>query len=104
MHGLFDLADGVEEDAFRESFVRLSEHLQGIDMLLNWRFMRHQAHDGYNANEPSTQHYVSIEFANMDQAERCWSCIQEHGEPLGSLHQAVFSKVQNTTFFLSSDV
>lgn len=104
MHGLFDLAEGVEEGAFRDSFVRLSEHLQHAGMMLGWRFMRHEPHDGYNANAPSTRHYVSIEFADMEQAERCWTCIQDARAPLGPLHQAVFAKVCNTAFFLTSDV
>ncbi len=104
MHGMFDLADDVDEGVFRESFVSLSEHLQSSGMLHNWRCMRHQPHDGYNANQPLTSHYISIEFLDMDQAERCWHCIEGNVEPLKSLHQAVFSRVRNTSFFLSADI
>ena len=103
MHGLFDLKDGVKEEEFRQSFALFSEHLKDIRMVIDWRFMRHQAHEGYNAHPPSTDYYVSIEFSDMEHAERCWAYIEEKDEPLKSLHGAVFSKVQNTSFFLSSD-
>lgn len=104
MHGMFDLADDVEEGAFHDSFVSLSEYLQGAGMCLSARCMRHQPHDGYNANGPLTKYYISIKFLDMDQAEQCWDYIEDNREPMKSLHQAVFSKVQNTAFFLSTDI
>jgi len=104
MHGLFDLNDGVKEKEFRQCFEQFSEHLKESNMTVSGRVMRHQAHDGYNARAPLTDYYVSIEFIDMDHAERCWAYIQESNEPLKSLHDAVFSKVQNTSFFLSSDI
>jgi len=103
MHGLFDFTDGVKEEEFRQSFELFSEHLKDMRLVVSWRFMRHQAHDGYNARPPLTEYYVSMEFADMHDAERCWTCIQDNNEPLKSLHSDVFSKVQNTSFFLSSD-
>ena len=104
MHGLFDLKDDVSEAEFRQSYELFSEHLIEISMVLSCRFMRHQAHDGYNADPPSTQYYVSVEFQDLDYAERCWSYIQEKKEPMKSIHTSVFSKIQNSRFFLSSDV
>ena len=104
MHGLFDLKGDVNEGDFRRSFELFSEHLQANIMVLGCRLMRHQAHDGYNARPPSTQYYVSIEFTDMDSAERCWNYIEKNDEPQKSLHNAVFSKIQNSRFFLSSDI
>ena len=104
MHGLFDLNDGVDETDLRQCFERFSEHLKENSLVIGGRFMQHQAHDGFNAREPSTKYYVSIEFKDMDHAERCWAYIEDKNEPLKSLHNAVFSKVRNTVFFLSSDV
>ena len=103
MHGLFDLNDGVKEGEFRQSFEALSEHLKDVRMAIGSRFMRHQAHEGYNARPPLTRYYISIEFSDMVQAQQCWDYVQEGREPLKSLHGAVFSTVSNTTFFLSSD-
>jgi len=103
MHGLFDLKDGVQEDTFRHSFVEFSEHLLEIRRLASYRFMRHQAHEGFNTREPSAQYYVSMEFLDMNQAEECWALIEDSSEPLKSLHDAVISKVVNFEFFLSSD-
>ena len=103
MHGLFDLKDGVKERGFRHSFELFSEHLKDTRMVISGRFMRHQVHEGFNVRQPLTNYYVSIEFRDMDHAERCWTYIQEKDEALKSLHKAVFSKVQNTSFFLTSD-
>ena len=104
MHGMFDLKDEIQEEEFRQSFDLFSEHLIATEMALSCRFMRHQAHDGYNARPPSTKYYVAIEFVDMDYAEQCWNCIQEDNEPVKSLHTAVFSKIQDSRFFLSSDI
>lgn len=104
MHGLFDLQGDVNEGEFRQSFELFSEHLKALGMVLSCRLMRHQAHDGYNANPPSTQYYVSIEFLDMEYAERCWDYIRQNTEPVMSLHTAVFSSIQNSSFFLSSDI
>lgn len=104
MHGLFDLIDGEQEEKFRQSFDQFSEHLIGHRIMTSGRFMRHQKHDGYNARAPSTQYYVSVEFADMHQAEECWALIEAADEPLKSLHNAVFSTIENTVFFLSTDV
>lgn len=103
MHGMFDLNDGVNEKEYRRSFELFSEHLKENSLIIGGRFMRHQSHDGYNARAPLTQYYVSIEFRDMGHAERCWAYIQEKTEPLKSLHGAVFSKVQNSAFFLTAD-
>ena len=103
MHGLFDLMENVNEGQFRRSFEPFSDHLTANSMVLNCRFMRHQDHEGYNADPPATKYYVSMEFSDMDCAERCWDYIQENKEPIKSLHTAVFSKVQNSSFFLTSD-
>jgi hypothetical protein len=104
MHGLFDLKDGEQEEEFRQSFDQFSEYLIDLRMVVSGRFMRHQEHDGYNARAPLTQYYVSVEFADMHQAEECWALIEAAAEPLKSLHNAVFSTIENTVFFLSTDV
>lgn len=104
MHGLFDLKGGEKEEEFRQSFDQFSEHLINRRIMTSGRFMRHQEHDGYNARAPATQYYVSIEFADMHHAEKCWALIEAADEPLNSLHNAVFSKIENTAFFLSADV
>jgi len=104
MHGLFDLKDGVEEGEFCQDFELFSNHLRDVRLVVGGRFMRHQAHDGYNAREPSTEYYVSVEFVDMDQAEACWDYVEKNDEPLKTLHGAVFSKIRNSAFFLSSDV
>ena len=104
MHGMFDLKDNVKEGEFRHSFDLFSEHLNAIEMTRTCRFMRHQAHDGYNARPPSTKYYVAVEFLDIAKAEQCWDYIQENNEPIKSLHTAVFSKIQNSRFFLTSDI
>jgi hypothetical protein len=101
---LFDLKDGESEEEFRQSFEQFSEHLIDHRIMTSGRFMRHQEHDGYNAHAPATQYYVSIEFADMQQAEKCWALIEAADEPLKSLHNAVFSKIENSAFFLTADV
>ena len=104
MHGFFDLKDGVNEGEFQRSFELFSAHLKELGMLVSWRFMQHQEHQGYNADPPTTRFYVLNEFTDMQQAEQCWDYVEKNDEPLKSLHSAVFSKIRNSSFFLASDI
>jgi hypothetical protein len=102
MHGLFDLQNGVEEHQFKRSFEAFSDALRDLELIVESRFMRHQEHDGYNADAPRTKYYVNVDFTDMVQAERCWTWIEDKSEPVQTLHQAVFSKVDNASFFLTT--
>ena len=104
MHGIFDLKDKVDEREFRESFDRLAEHLKDTGLVNQSRCMRHQEHDGYNSHEPLGRYYVSMEFPDMQCAEQCWDFIEGRSGSVGQLHAAVFSKICNWRFFLSSDI
>ncbi|MEM7430526.1 MAG: DUF6614 family protein [Pseudomonadota bacterium] len=103
MHGLFDLVDGVTEAEFDQAYDAFSEHLIGSGLMVSSRFMHHQDHDGYNSNPPKTQHYVTAEFVDMQQAQDCWDAIEEYQEPLHELHLAVNEKIHNYRFFLTRD-
>ncbi|WP_282604406.1 DUF6614 family protein [Pelagibius sp. Alg239-R121] len=104
MHGLFGLKDDCDEVQFRDSFDAFSGHLKQLNLLITWRFMRQEPHDGYNRRPPEAPYYVSMEFLDNDQAEACWAYVEQDEEPLKSLHRAMNRQVQNTQFFLSSDV
>lgn len=104
LHGWFDLKENVEEVEFCRSFDRFVDHLRTTNMVRDGRRMRHQAHDGYNSHPPWAQYYVSIEFLDMDCAERCWLDIEENEQSLKPLHAAVFSSIQNYRFSLTTDI
>lgn len=104
MHGTFDLRKDDGEDAFRRAFEAFAHYLKKTGAVSDWRFMRYQEHHGYNAPLPTTLYYVSIEFPDMKEAERCWNMIEQNADPLKSLHADVFNSICNSSFSLTKDV
>lgn len=104
MHGLFDLKGGVDEADFHAAFAAFGGHLKACELATSWRMMRRQEHAGYDNGPPQTRYYLSVEFKDVEQSERCWSYVEKNDEPLRSLHQNMNSKVHNARFFLCSDV
>lgn len=100
MHSFFDLHTHRSASEFHSYINDLSNHLIEKGLLLSHRFMKHQAHDGYNANEPASYYYHAMNFLDMDQAERCWSYIEEDAEPVKALHGKIKTSVLNTSFSL----
>jgi len=60
MHSLFDLVESCSVADFQDTVNALAQHLKERDLLVSSRFMRHEPHDGYNANEPSSSYYLAI--------------------------------------------
>ena len=44
MHGIFELKDGVGDQAFRDAYERFAGHLRDKDLLVGWRFLRRHPH------------------------------------------------------------
>ncbi len=104
MHSLFDLNSDCSDTDFQLKINMLSEHLIAIDLLVSSRFMKRQAHSGYNADAPAVPYYLAMEFSDMEQAELCWAYIESDEEPVATIHNAVKSSVQESSFFLCSDI
>ena len=104
LHGLFELKDGYLERDFRDAFDAFAQHLRDQSLLVEWRFMRQEEHEGYNRRPPETPHYIAMEFTDRTQSEACWDYVEKDEEPLKSLHRAMNRQVTNTRFFLCSDV
>lgn len=104
MHGLFDLKEKYNEHEFKQAVDNFAAHLQQMNMLSAWRFMRRTPHPGYDARPPAKNFYVSVEFIDLPQSQECWAYVENNQEPLRSFHRAVNSKVKNTIFFLCEDV
>ncbi len=104
MHSLFDLVESCPVAEFQHAVNALALHLKEKDLLVSSRFMRHEPHDGYNADGPSTSYYLAMEFSGMTQAEACWAYIESDVELVKSLHDPVKSSVRNSSFFLYRDI
>ena len=103
LHGWFDLKAHVDEGEFRQAFAQFTDHLKATGLVSACRCMRHRAHEGYNSHAPWANYYVCIDFLNMDCAEKSWTNIEEQDETLAPLHAAVFSRICNYRFSLTSD-
>ncbi len=104
LHGLFELKDGYGDTDFRDAFDAFANHLRNQSLLLEWRFMRQEAHEGYNRRPPEAPNYIALEFADKTQSEACWAYVENDEEPIRSLHRRMNRQITNASFFLCSDV
>ncbi len=104
MHSLFDLDAACSDTDFQLNIDSFTRHLVEKNLLVSSRFMKRQAHPGYNADAPSAPYYLAMEFTDMEQAEICWTYIESDEEPVKTLHNAVKSCVRDSSFFLCRDV
>ena len=104
MHSLFDLVETCSVNDFQCAINAFTQHLIEKDMLVSSRFMRHEPHDGYNADGPLTSYYLAMEFSDMTQAKACWAYVESDAETVKSLHDTVKTSVRNSSFFLYRDI
>lgn len=104
MHGLFDLKMGRSDVQFKQDFDNFCTHLKQQDLLVTWRYMVRVPDQVYDARPPLVQFYVAMDFADLEQSEKCKKYVMVDTDPVNVLHRAVNSKVENTQFFLSEDV
>ena len=104
MHGIFDLEDGVAEQAFKNAYERFAGHLRDKDLLVGWRFLRRHPHDCYNSNPLPESFQVTMEFTDLSQADASYAYVEKASAPIGGLHRDVFSKLAGYRFVLYTDV
>ncbi len=104
LHSLFDLVESSSVAEFQYAIDAFAQHLKEKELLVSSRFMCHEAHDGYNADGPPTSYYLSMEFADMAQADACWAYVESDVETIKTLHDAVKYSVRNSSFFLYRDI
>ncbi len=100
MFGIFTLREGVQIVEFFDAFNAFGEHLRNQGYASAWRFMSHEAHEGYDARPPSQPFLVEVCFESRDQAQRCWDYVEKDEEPLRSLHRNVNRRTIDTHFAL----
>lgn len=104
MHSTFNLSADIGDNDFKKVFAAFANHLSDQNLIIGWRVMRRQLHDGYNADEPDGSYYLMTEFADIQQAQACWDYVELDQAPISDLHRAVQSAVKNTSFYLSRDL
>lgn len=106
MHGNIDLKDPSDADGFAADFNSFSEHLASHGFVIHWSFSKRISHAGYDAKEPKTSYYVSMDFADMTYANDCYKYVQKNQEPLRSLHHSMNSRVirKTTQFYLTEEI
>jgi hypothetical protein len=102
LHSTFDLHSSGAE--FKQAFDSFGKHLRDQDLVISWRFQQRHPHPGYDSTPPETDYYVSLDFRDMDQAEACWTHIEDHIAPGDRIHREVYSKIRDYTFWLTEDV
>jgi hypothetical protein len=104
MHSTFNLSGDIGDNDFKNVFAAFAGHLTEQGLIIGWRVMGRQLHEGYNADVPDGDYYLMTEFADMEQAQACWDYVADDQPPVYDLHRAVRSVVIDTSFYLSTDL
>lgn len=66
--------------------------------------LRRRPHDNYESNPPELSFIVELDFADEDQAERCWDYIEDPTSAGQPVHHAMISLMGNYWFALYEDL
>ena len=104
MHGFFDLRDESAEVEYKTDYEKFGAHLIEQELITGFRVMRRSYHAGYDSGAPDTRFYISMDFLDLVQANRCWDYIEARPQPSHKFHAKVYAQIKNATFFLSEDI
>ena len=104
MHGFFDLKEGTDEADFKVAYDKFGDYLIESHMITGYKAMRRSYHHGYDSKAPETRFYISMDFADLAQANGCWDFIEERRADSHGLHVDVYAQITNASFFLSEDI
>jgi hypothetical protein len=105
LHSLFDLADGVAEEDFKQALEAFFEHLRAKGFARSLRIMRRKPLPEFGARLPDFAYYAAIEFHDLGCEQACYDYVAENSEPVCVLHHAMNSRVRRgAQFFVSADV
>ena len=102
----FDLKPGISIDEFRRSLAEFTAHLSEIELVQSTgpigRRQRHEIMD--TDSERDHEYYFIVSFRDRAQCDRAVEYILRHEEPADSIHNAVYSGVQEPIFTCWEDL
>jgi hypothetical protein len=104
MHGFFNLKNTTSELELKIAFDEFGNHLKNRQLITSFRFMRRSPDENYDSNPPPTMYYINMDFVDLAHAQKCWDYIEANKRQSTRLHQTVYSKIDDYSFFLSEDV
>jgi hypothetical protein len=106
MQVCFNLKPGVTIDQFRGAITGLTEHLRGLDLVLNVSSIgRRQSDTPLDTDRERTHQYiVTMSFRDRHQSDAAHRYLKAHAEPGESIHKAVYSRAANPIFTCWNDI
>ncbi len=102
----FDLKPGKSIDEFRQSLAEFTAHLSEIDLVQSTgpigRRQRHEVMD--TDDERDHEYYFTLSFRDRAQCDRAVEHILRNEEPAESIHNAVYSSVEDPIFTCWEDL
>jgi hypothetical protein len=99
-HVWFDLKPGVRDVEFSDAAAKYLGHLREAGQIASFRMTRR----ALGLGPPLfPEWFLTIDFENFAQIDRCFGNVASRAEPIESLHHAVNSQVTNLSFALYRD-
>jgi len=106
MLSCFNLKPGVAVEEFRAAVAELSNFLQGENLLQGTgpigRRQRHPVMD--TDDERDHEYFFIMSFADREQCDRAVEHVYRHEEPGESIHNAVYSRINDAVFICWEDI
>ena len=101
----FDLAPGIELEAFRRALADYTAHMHSLDLVESSGPIGVRQSDTIldTDSERGHEHFVIMTFRDRAQADAAVDTILRHQEPTDSIHMAVYGKVRDPVFICWQD-
>lgn len=100
MLSVFDLADGTDMAAFKESLIAFTDHLIDVGLLHSLGAIARRSSDTpMDTDQERHQAWMFVSsFEDKEQCDRAYEYVERGEEPCASLHGAMRSKMRNGIF------
>ena len=102
----FNLDSGVTVDEFRQALANLTTHLHGRNLVDSTGPIGRRQRDTImdTDDERNHEYFFLMSFEDRAQCDRSVEYLHPHGEPVESIHKAVYSKVVDPIFICWEDL
>lgn len=100
MLGAFNLRKGYDLETFKAAFDAFCDHLTQTGYLHSHRLWQRAYHSGYDTLFPNARIVIEMRFHSHQASLDAWDYVEDHCEPLRSLHVAMNKQVTETHFVL----
>ena len=102
----FDIKPEYNLEEFRQSLSEYTNHMRGLDLVVDYEPIGQRQSDTIMDTDDERDHgfFMLMHFRDRAQCDQAVEYIKSRKEPGASIHEQVYTKVQNPIFICWQDV